>query len=193
MNNLITVDTPTVGLLDPMTASAAARQDAELLAAIGRGSEPAFAELRRRYARAIAALCRTTAVVPGQEDCTQEVYFRIWQKAAVFDPQKGRASAWLLTVARNCARNLWSHRAVPEPLPRLDELPALVDDERFGLGDALERLSPQERRVIELAYIDDLTQTQIASTLGVPLGTVKSWNRRALNRLASVIDSEGSN
>jgi RNA polymerase sigma-70 factor (ECF subfamily) len=62
--------------------------------------------------------------------------------------------------------------------------------ERFWLEAALEQLRPQERQAIELAYFADLSQVQIAAALGVPLGTVKTWTRRGLNRLASLLESE---
>ncbi len=58
------------------------------------------------------------------------------------------------------------------------------------LDAGLARLEPHERRVIELAYFDDLSQSQIANRLGVPLGTVKSWTRRGLNRLATLLGEE---
>jgi RNA polymerase sigma-70 factor (ECF subfamily) len=62
--------------------------------------------------------------------------------------------------------------------------------DRFWLEAALERLPHHERAVIELAYFADRTQVQIAASLGVPLGTVKSWTRRGLNRLATLLGEE---
>ena len=82
-------------------ASAAATRsasDAELLAAIAAGSEPAFNELRSRYARAVCRVC-WAARRAEQEDCEQEVFARIWRKAALYDPGRGSAAAWLLTIA----------------------------------------------------------------------------------------------
>src|SRR5713226_396253 len=88
--------------------------DAELLRAIANGSEPAFEELRGRYQRAVARVCRATAG-SEREDCEQEVFARIWGKAALFDPARGSAAAWLLTLARRTALNqLAAHRP---PIP----------------------------------------------------------------------------
>ena len=66
--------------------------DVELLHAIAAGSEAAFAELRARYGLAVARVCRTAGA--DREDCEQEVFARIWRKAALFDPERGSAAAW---------------------------------------------------------------------------------------------------
>jgi RNA polymerase sigma factor (sigma-70 family) len=81
---------------------------------------------------------------------------------------------------------------VPEPLPvpAADGVPDPEAHEPLWLEEALAQLPLREREVIELAYFADLSQTQIAQRLGVPLGTVKSWTRRGLNRLALLLDEE---
>jgi RNA polymerase sigma-70 factor (ECF subfamily) len=164
--------------------------DIELLQAIAGGSEPAFEELRRRYRRAVAGICRTVAG-GEREDCEQEVFSRIWTKASLFDPQRGSAAAWLLTLSRRTALNLQAGRPPPTPVgqePEDASRPAEVD--AFWLEAALGRLGKRERTVIELAYYDDLSESAIAKRLRVPLGSVKSWKRRGLNRLASLLGEE---
>ena len=76
--------------------------DVELLRAIASGNEPAFEELRARYRGAVERVCRTVAH-SEREDCEQEVFARVWRKAALFDPSRGSAAAWLLTLARRTA------------------------------------------------------------------------------------------
>src|SRR5262249_15090509 len=88
--------------------------DRELLQAIAAGSEPAFEELRSRYGSAVAHVCRTVAG-SEHEDCEQEVFARIWRKAALFDASRGSAAAWLLTLARRTALNFRSARRPPIP------------------------------------------------------------------------------
>jgi RNA polymerase sigma-70 factor (ECF subfamily) len=175
-------------------AVAEAASDAELLRAVADGSDAAFEELRHRYRGAVERTCRSL-LRGSPEDCAQEAFLRIWQKARLFDPRRGSAAAWLLTVTRNVAYNL---RATTEPEPR-ELLPAdaQTDDpalsvDGFWLESGLARLEPHEREVIELAYFADLSQTQIAERLGVPLGTVKSWTRRGLNQLATLLGVETS-
>jgi RNA polymerase sigma-70 factor (ECF subfamily) len=164
--------------------------DVELLRAIASGSEPAFEELRGRYRRAVARVCR--AVAGSEEDCEQEVFARVWGKAALFDPARGSAAAWLLTLSRRTALNQLAARRPAAPFDR--EPPAgaveraVVD--AFWLETALQRLTEQERTVIELAYYSDLSESAIARRLRVPLGSVKSWKRRGLNRLAILLEEE---
>jgi RNA polymerase sigma-70 factor (ECF subfamily) len=159
--------------------------------AIASGSEAAFAELRGRYGGAVARVCR---VVAGseREDCEQEVFARVWRKAALFDPGRGSAAAWLLTVARRTAMNFQT--AHPPPIPVGDEPAAGVVDpadvDAFWLEGALARLSERERTVIKLAYYADLSEGAIARRLRVPRGSVKSWKRRGLNRLATLLEEE---
>jgi RNA polymerase sigma-70 factor, ECF subfamily len=165
--------------------------DVELLRAIASGNEPAFEELRARYRGAVERVCRTVAH-SEREDCEQEVFARVWRKAALFDPSRGSAAAWLLTLARRTALN---QLAAPRPPTPVDPDPIAVPAEQteldaFWLEAALQRLSEQERRVIELAYYGDLSERAIARRLRVPLGSVKSWKRRGLNRLATLLEEE---
>lgn len=179
---------------DPASTVADAASDAELLSAVADGSDAAFEELRYRYRRAVERTCRS--ILSGSaEDCAQEAFVRIWQKARLFDPRRGTAAAWLMTLTRNVAYNLGAKKE-PEPRELVPadaqaEDPALSVD-GFWLDAGLARLDPHERQVIELAYFADLSQTQIADRLGVPLGTVKSWTRRGLNRLATLLGEETS-
>jgi RNA polymerase sigma factor (sigma-70 family) len=166
--------------------------DVDLLAAIAAGNEAAFEELRGRYGRAVARACRTVAGAE-REDCEQEVFARIWRKAPLFDPARGSAAAWLSTLARRTALNFQAGRkplGVPleqEAVERASEKP---DVDAFWLDAALVRLSERERTVIELAYYNDLSESAIARRLRVPLGSVKSWKRRGLNRLATLLGEE---
>jgi RNA polymerase sigma-70 factor (ECF subfamily) len=163
--------------------------DVELLRAVASGSEAAFAELRDRYGRAVQRVCRSVGA--EREDCEQEVFARIWHKAALYDPARGSPAAWLLTVARRTALNLGAGRRPPLPIKDADpagERPSELDS--FWLQAGLARLPERERTVIELAYYDDLSENAIARRLRVPLGSVKSWKRRGLNRLATLLGEE---
>jgi RNA polymerase sigma-70 factor (ECF subfamily) len=168
----------------------AAASDAELLRAIGEGSELAFEELRNRYRRAVERACHS--IVGGElEDCAQEVFVRIWRKASLYDRSRGSAPAWLLTVARRTALNFRRRREVSIPDELIDESAVEAPDvDRFWVEAALERLPERERVVIELAYFNDLSHSAIATELRVPLGSVKSWTRRGLHRLADLLDEE---
>jgi RNA polymerase sigma-70 factor (ECF subfamily) len=165
--------------------------DVELLRAIASGSEPAFEELRGRYGRSVERVCRAVAG-SEREDCEQEVFARVWGKAALFDPARGSAAAWLLTLARRTALNQLAARRPPTPVDHEPVAGAVeaTDVDAFWLETALQRLSEQQRTVIELAYYGDLSESAIARRLRVPLGSVKSWKRRGLNRLATLLEQE---
>lgn len=166
---------------------AAAVSDAELIRAVAAGDEMALGEIARRYRTPIQRMCRKIAGADS-DDCAQEVLTRVWRKASLYNPASGNAAGWLMTLARNAAYNVVrGHRlAVVE----LETDPAVEDPspvDRFWVEEALASLPDQQRMVLELAYFHDRSQTQIAAELGVPLGTVKSWNRRGLNRLAELL------
>jgi RNA polymerase sigma-70 factor (ECF subfamily) len=160
-----------------------------LLRETAAGSERAFRELRGRYGRAVARVCRSVAGAES-EDCEQEVFARVWTKAALFDPGRGSAAAWLMTLARRTALNT---RPARTPAPLLDEPESPTEpgtDDGAWLARALDQLSEHERTVIELAYFHDLTEREIAARLNAPIGSIKSWKRRGLNRLAATLGEE---
>jgi RNA polymerase sigma-70 factor (ECF subfamily) len=140
-------------------------------------------------------------------DCAQETFVSAWRSRERYDPTKGSLAGWLTGIAR--FRVLDAHRAAARtPLPVDD--PAV--DAAVGAGDAaagaaaaeppvadlladrllvahaLEALAPRPRQVVELAFYSDLTQAEIAARLDLPLGTVKSDMRRALQRLRSHLE-----
>jgi RNA polymerase sigma-70 factor, ECF subfamily len=176
---------------DGSSAAPEGATDAQLLHAVAAGSQAAFEELRGRYRGAVARVCRTVAG-SDREDCEQEVFARVWRKAALFDPERGSAAAWLMTVARRTALNVQAARRPPVPVEREPSVSVAdpVDVDAFWLEAALARLSERERTVIELAYYGDLSESTIARRLHVPLGSVKSWKRRGLNRLAGLLGEE---
>lgn len=165
--------------------------DAELLEATAAGSQTAFAELRARYRPAVARVCGNIAG-SDREDCEQEVFARIWRKAPLFDRQRGSAASWLLTVARRAALNGYGGRQPPLPVDEgmLEGAVEPMEVDAFWLAAALERLAEREQTVITLAYYDDLSESAIAKRMRVPLGSVKTWKRRALNQLATLLGEE---
>ena len=159
--------------------------DAELLRLVAGGSEAAFVALWARSGAAVYSVCRRILVdEDSAEDAAQEAFVRIWRNAKQFDPRRGSAAAWMYTIARNTALNL---ARIRQPVPR-ETPPETYQDadpaDRFWLETSLARLSEGERTALELAYFEDLTQSQVAQRLDLPLGTVKARIRRALGRLA---------
>jgi RNA polymerase sigma-70 factor (ECF subfamily) len=133
------------------------------------------------------------------EEVVQDVFLQVWRQATTYSTERGTPEAWLITLARSRGIDkLRSKRRRDEmvrPADDPDRLPEPVALEsasgpaeaRVTLGGALGGLPPAQRSVLELAYFDGLTQTEIAVRLGEPLGTVKTRMRSGLERLRGIL------
>jgi RNA polymerase sigma-70 factor (ECF subfamily) len=135
------------------------------------------------------------------EEALQDVMVKIWERADQYVAYRGRAMAWISAIARYRAIDLLRRQQAAAPL---DDAPAeaLVDISaadfvdtttsarlRKALSDCFGRLTAEQRRCLELAYVDGYSQDQIATEISSPLGTVKSWMRRGLSSLKRCLDS----
>ena len=151
----------------------------------------AFAALFRHFAPRIKAfLMKSGTPAALAEDCAQDVMAAVWQKAHLFDPARASVSTWIFTIARNRRIDLARRvRPDPEDLPwgpeeEPDQTDALIlQQETRALTAAIATLPEKQRALIERAYYGDLSQTEIAKETGLPLGTIKSRIRLALDRL----------
>ena len=157
----------------------------------------AMAELYDRYGRLVYSIIYRIVRNPSlAEDLVQETFLRIWSRAASFDAEKGAIGAWVLTVARNRAidhvRSTDGRlQSGAMELDRLENTTLFADmgtdavslDRIRQLKSAFQKLSPTQRQVIDLAYYEGLSQTEMAERLKQPLGTVKTWTRSALKVL----------
>jgi RNA polymerase sigma-70 factor (ECF subfamily) len=176
----------------------AALSDGELLARTGTGDRAAFETLYQRYSRSVFGLALRRLGDRGRaEDAVQETFVSIWRAARTYKPERGPGAPWLYAVARNAiidrsrARNEPAIEAPDEAT--LEAGPADRAEEswtQWRIHRALEELTEQEREVISLAYWSGLSQSEVADSLGIPLGTVKTRTRRALQRLADVLEGE---
>jgi len=170
--------------------------DSELIKRLQGRDAQAMAVLYDRYGRlAYSLILRVVRDEGIAEDLLQETFLRVWNRAQAFDTDKGALGPWLLAVARNRAIDyLRSAGARMSRALELDETenPAMFTDFEKQLlnadrirrvKDAMERLSPNQRTVIELAYFEGLSQSEMAERMGQPLGTVKAWARAALKNL----------
>jgi len=153
------------------------------------------AALRDAYdhhsATVYAIALRTLGAHHDAEDVTQQVFVRAWRGRHTFDPERGSLAGWLVGITRRQVSDRLSGRlrdlraadragraAGPQPAPEPDRVVDAV-----VVADELEKLAPQVRAVVRLAFFDDLTHQQIAAVTGLPLGTVKSHLRRGMDRL----------
>lgn len=154
--------------------------------------QTAFAELFRHFApRVKAFLMKSGASETLAEECTQEVMATLWKKAHMFDPGRASVSTWIFTIARNRKIDMLRKQRRPEPEdltwgpePEPDQADVLgLQQESEKLGRALAELPPNQRALVEAAYFGDLSHSEIAKRTGLPMGTVKSRLRLALEKL----------
>ncbi len=170
--------------------------DVELIERLRRRDAQALAELYDRYGRLVYSLILRVVKDAGiAEDLVQETFMRVWNRVQAFDAQKGSIGPWLLAVARNRAidylrsaggreRNALEFEETDHPALYTNmEHDILSSDQARLIQTALGKLSPNQRQVIELAYFEGLSQTEMAERMGQPLGTVKTWVRSALKNL----------
>jgi RNA polymerase sigma-70 factor (ECF subfamily) len=152
----------------------------------------AFAALFAHFGpRVKAYLIKSGADAASAEECAQDVMVTVWRKAGQFDPARASAATWIFTIARNRRIDMLRRDKRPEPedLPwgpeaEPDQEDALaLQQESAQLAVALQDLPEAQRSMIERAYFSDLTHSEIADATGLPLGTIKSRIRLALERL----------
>lgn len=187
---------PAVILAALATLSEDERAAEQLMERLARRDQSALERLYDRYSALVySLLLRMTQETASAEELTQEVFLKVWRNAHLYESSRGSLEAWLVTVARNIAldhirskREKQRRREDAETLavavaqPRTEEWV----DRRKRMGQVrtlMASLPEDQRRALELAYFEGLSQTEIAARLQQPLGTVKSWVRNALLRL----------
>jgi RNA polymerase sigma-70 factor, ECF subfamily len=174
--------------------------DEQLLERVAeRRDADAFAVLYRRYARAVYSLVvRLLRDSATADDVAQEAFASVWRAARGYRRERGSAAGWLFAIARNAAVDTTRTRVAlvvgelpeePDPGPLPDD-EAIAEMEAFRVHAAVDGLPAREREVIELAYYSGLSQSEVADRLDIPLGTVKTRTRTALQRLAGVLGED---
>ena len=186
------------------------RELASLLARVGMGDRACFSALYDRTSgHLLAVVLRIQRNRALAEDLLQEVYVSVWKAAGSFDAARSQPLTWLTHIARN--RAIDSLRRA-QTQPQLESTTRDNDDERpdaaesmadsgpgplelLGLASqkrelsaCMERLTPPQRQSVALAFFDGLSHAEVAAQLREPLGTVKSWVRRALATLKGCLD-----
>jgi len=190
-------------------ADRALDQDALLVESIARGETRGLERAYERYSRGVYSLAvRLLADGPAAEEVVQETFLKLWRQPSAYQPNRGRLLPWLLGVAHHHAVDLLRrrqleqrHRVTASPHPNGDGLVDLVDslglvsnegdpqanasgfDQRQVVERALSQLPVEQRMPLECAYYRGMTQLEVATLLGVPLGTIKTRMRLGLQQL----------
>ncbi len=167
----------------------------EALVATGGEDRAAFRTLYRLTSAKLFGVClRICGDRQAAEDVLSDVYMTVWKRAGAFEPGRASPISWLATIARNRAID-WRRSAGRRPSVTLDQAPDIADDapsaeDRMVQGEAertlhlcLDQLDDKQRGAIRSAFFGGLTYAELAERDAVPLGTMKSWVRRGLQRL----------
>lgn len=180
--------------------------DRAILDRVAAGDQSALAALYDRHGRSVYSLaCRIVTDRADAEDVVQDVFTQAWRQASRYDHRRATVAGWLLMMTRaraidrvraRSARPATSSAAdtslpeLPDPGPGI-EAEAITTQSAERLRQALGELPDAQRRAIELAYYEGLTQADIAETMKEPLGTVKTRMRLALQKLRAALQGSG--
>lgn len=179
------------------------RSDEQILAALAQRDLNALEELYERYGKIAYSLAYRMVGDRGTaEDVTQDAFLSVWRRAASYQADKGSARNWLMSIVHHRSIDRLRHVAASGTLIAYEELPESSEEStKPGIWQqawtnvrgemvrkALERLPSEQKKSIELAYFSGYTQAEIASLMGVPLGTVKGRMRIGLQKLRAMLE-----
>jgi RNA polymerase sigma-70 factor (ECF subfamily) len=190
---------PSPGEPGPERSEGDARDPAELLARVARGDQKAFESVYDRFSGPVYGLVRKVLRDPAQsEEVAQEVLLEVWRTASRFDPVKGSAAAWVLTIAhRRAIDRVRSETAAVAREQKLTLGPVAGDDvaemveaelDRQRVRRCLGALTPLQAESVKLAYYGGYSYPEVAGLLRVPLGTIKTRIRDGLIRLRDCME-----
>jgi len=180
---------------------AARKQLVAALARIAGGDRGALQILYRDTSAKLFAVCLRILHDKGEaEDVLQDVYITVWQRAGMFDPARASPITWLVAIAQNQTIDQTRSGGLAAEKQTVDEAPAISDNapsalaqiegwqEHRRLMDCLGELEPRHADAVRSAFLDGITNEELARRMNIPLGTAKSWIRRSLLRLRECLE-----
>lgn len=186
----------------PARLTPPADADRGLVARLQRGDQSAVQELYVEHGgRVVSYLAYVLRDRVAADDVCQEVFVEVWRKGGSYDPDRGSLNGWIMTIARTRAIDQLRKR-VPEPRDTTIPGAAVVEpedpaaamevvDDRWRMAALLDELPAEQATTLRLRFHGDMSQSEIAEAMDVPLGTVKTRMARALKRLRELMDDEG--
>ena len=179
------------------------RVETDLVRRVAEGDETALASLYDRFSGLLLAMIRKILGDLEAEDVLQDAFVQVWNQASRYDPKRSSVSTWLVLIARSRAIDRLRSRQVADRTkeaahlenPVRDESPrgvqsVLNQERKLRLDQELAQLPVEQRRVLELAFFKGLTQSEIAETTEIPLGTVKTRTLLAMKKLRKALQPE---
>ena len=193
--------------------NAAGQEDGVLVEQVARGDSRALERIYDQYSRGVYSMAlRLLSDTAGAEEVVQETFLKLWRQPCAYQPSRGRLLPWLLGVAHHHAVDMLRRKQLEQrhrvstgqPSTNGDPLSDVLDklgissaeddpqlragafDQRIAVGRALAGLPAEQRMPLELAYYRGMTQFEVATLLGVPLGTIKTRMRLGLQQLRKV-------
>ncbi len=174
-----------------------------LIQQVANQDRDAFSQLYDRFSTLVFTLAmRMLRVRSDAEDLLQEVFVQVWRQAQSYSAERGSPEAWIVNIARSRAidkirsiRRMEKSFVLTDDPARAEssdnvESSAAESEARLTMSNALANLPEAQRKVLELAYFDGLTQTEIANRLAEPLGTVKTRMRTGIQRLRDMLGTQ---
>lgn len=173
--------------------------EAELIAALKRRNDSAMGILYDRYSRALYGVAfRIVRSEKGVEDVLQDAFVKIWEQIDRFDERRGTLYTWMHTIVRNLALDMVKSKAYRNSRQNqtLDDVVDTLEEENnvsynpdiIGVRETVKTLEPDLIEVVDTLYFKGFTQSEAAEELNLPLGTVKTRARRALNQLRNLMN-----
>jgi RNA polymerase sigma-70 factor, ECF subfamily len=176
---------------------------AHLIQQVANQDRDAFSQLYDRFSTLVFTLAmRMLKARSDAEDLLQEVFVQVWRQAQSYSAERGSPEAWIINIARSRAidkirsiRRMQKSFVLTDDPARAEssdnvESSAAESETRLAMNSALANLPDTQRKVLELAYFDGLTQSEIADRLAEPLGTVKTRMRSGIQRLREILGTE---
>lgn len=176
------------------------KSEEEIVGMLRAGDRGVMEYLYDHYSGALYGVClKVVQDETSAQDVLQDGFIKIWKKGAQYDPSKGKLFTWMLNIVRNTAIDYLRSKAVKYEINGNERVSHVIETnssqemsvDAIGLRKQLAQLRKEERDILELSYFGGYTQEEISKELNIPLGTVKTRARKALNDLRKLLGTSG--